>query len=193
MPSLPRFVLMGLLAVACSGELGFTSAALARTDDSSPWPKPRKDSGKDSKQPTTKPKDASPSSDRDRLRDEGDKLFKGRPQGSPNDAEPGEGVSGWCVVLAVLRGDNADEQARIVLERVRAEGGLPEAFSIRRNASTIIAIGDFASPDDPRALAELKRVQDIQVTGQGGQISRPYAFAILAPPTTDKAGGSPQY
>lgn len=193
MPSLPRIVLTGLLVFACSAALALTSAALAQSDDSSPWPKPRKDADKDTKKPATKPKDPAPANDRGRLRDEGEKLFKGRPQAAPSAGEPADGVSGWCVVLAVLRGDSADEQARIVLERVRTEGGLPEAFAVRRNASTIIAIGDFSSPDDPRALAELKRVQDIQVTGQGGQISRPYAFAILAPPTSEKAGGSPQY
>lgn len=189
MPSVSRFALAAMLAIAALGAAAWTPAALARADDSSPWPKPKKE---DTKKPATKPKEA-PADDRNRLRDEGEQLFKGRPKGAPGADEPAGGVSGWCVVLAVFRGDNVDEHARITLERVRGEGGLPEAFSIRRNSSSMIAIGDFPSPDDPRALAELKRVQEIQVTDQGGQTSRPYAFAILSPPLSENAGALPQY
>lgn len=185
MPSGVRFALAASLVLAGLAFASHPSAALARPDDSSPWSKPKKDS--------TKPADTAPASERDRIRDEGKKLFNGRPGAEKNPAQTDSDVKGWCIVLAVFRGNDADAQSRIMLDRVRREGGLPEAYAVRRGAATIVAIGDFAAPDDPRAAGELKRVQDIQIVGEGGQTSRPYAFAILAPPESDREGGLPQY
>lgn len=181
MPSGLRFV----LSMALSACLAVGSAA--GQSDTSPWPK-RKD-----QQTPASPAPRSPAGDadsKDRLRDEGRKLFD--PKAGDAAQAPGTDL-GWCIVIAVFRGDDADAQARIMLDRVRREGQLPEAYAIRRNSATIIAVGDYRGPEDERAGADLKRVQDIQVPGEGGQITRPYAFAILAPPLSEKVGGLPQY
>lgn len=149
------------------------------------WPtKPKQDDRKPADKPKSKPESKSP--DRDSLREEGQKLF-GPNSGSGAD-ETANGGGGWAVIIAVFRGEDAEKTASATLRRTRAEGGLPEAYVAKRNEAYVIAVGDFVSPDDERAIKELARVQQIEVGG-----AKPYDHALLAPPAGSPKGDMPQY
>lgn len=94
----------------------------------------------------------------------------------------------WSIVLVVFRGDERDQYARLALNKVRVEGGLPDAYMEKRGESTVVAYGSFASGDAPDAAAELKRIQGLVIAGE-----RPYQYALLAPPANKSMeGDAPQ-
>jgi hypothetical protein len=77
-----------------------------------------------------------------------------------------------------------------MLNKIRTEGGLPEAYAARRNDAVIIAVGDFPGPEDEQAKKELTRIQNLEI----GRSGKPYAAAMLAPPLDFKMVGSmPQF
>lgn len=162
------------------------AAGTARAQDGWPSSKPKpQETKKDQKPaPKSKPKDAAP--DRDDLKDEAKKLF-GPGASAPNDTASHD-AAGWAVILAAFRGDEAQSAANVMLQRTRGEGGLPEAYIARRNDAYVIAVGDFPSPDDERAVKELARVQQIEVNGD-----KPFRYALLAPPSGTMKGDMPQY
>ena len=97
-------------------------------------------------------------------------------------------AGGWSIAIHLARGDEQNEAPNI-LGRIRSEGGLPNAYLQKRGNATLIAVGSFDDPDDPKAQSELKRVQQLEVGG-----SRPYAAAYLTPPpTASLQGRMPQY
>lgn len=143
---------------------------------------------------TSKPKPSTGSPDKDKLKDEGKKLF-GPPgtTGAATDAsaETSSGAKGWTVAIAAFKGDGNDRDAAVMLDKIRKEGGLPEAYIARRNQALIIAVGDFPTPDDERAKKELTRIQTMEVGRDG---IKPYASAMLAPPLDWKmVGNMPQF
>lgn len=146
------------------------------------------DRGTPSKEPaSTKP--AERSSDPLPHLDRPEDVFgpAGRPKG---EADEGEG-GGWSIVLVVFRGPDRADLAKLGLAKVQIEGGLPNAYIERRGESTAIAVGHFSAGDAPEAVAELKRIQEMEVGGVG---ERPYRYALLAPPVNKSDPGSiPQY
>lgn len=157
-------------------------AAPARAQDA--WPSKQSKPQAPKKDQKPKPKDAAP--DRDDLKDEAKKLF-GPGASAPSEATTRD-ASGWAVILAAFRGDEAQSAANVMLQRTRGEGGLPEAYIARRNDAYVIAVGDFPSPDDERAVKELSRIQQIEVNGD-----KPFRYALLAPPSGSMKGDMPQY
>jgi hypothetical protein len=143
--------------------------------------------------PRRKPRDAKPAqpkveeTEKERIRREAEGLF-GKP-GEVVAGAPASGPKGWSVVLGVFRGDERESASRVYLNRVRTEGGLPEAYAIQRNEAIVVAVGDFEGADLPDARAELKRVQEMQIGGV-----EPYRQAFMSPPSVAQfTGGMPQY
>ena len=176
------------LVVFISGLIALSSAPTARAQDDgdSGW-------GRSKPKPAEKApaKPASTSPDKKSLKDEGKELF-GKPgsgqAGGAGDASASV-ARGWAVVIAAFRGEDRESAAAKALAQVRSEGGIPEAYAARRREATVIAVGDFASPDDDRAKQELSRIQKLEING-----NRPFASAMLAPPLDFKMVGSmPQY
>jgi hypothetical protein len=117
------------------------------------------------------------------LAEEGREVFKPTP--GSTDIAP---ENAWTIALVVFRGETAGELGRLALHKVQTQGSLPEAFIERRGESVMVAYGRFASADDERAIAEVKRVQEMVVQGQ-----RPYKDALLTPPATGfNMGNMPQ-
>lgn len=107
-----------------------------------------------------------------------------KPQGTSADKS-----SGWTIVLAVFRGEDQAELAKLGAIKVQTEGGLPGAFVEKRGQATVVAYGRYDSSDTKEVADELKRIQQMEVGGQ-----RPYQFAMLAPPfNTPDPGTLPQY
>jgi hypothetical protein len=151
------------------------------------------------KAPETKPKPAATTpapaptttttaGDKDSLKEEGKKLF-GQPGVTAASGE--SGAKGWAVVIAAFKGDGNEQNAATMLDKIRKEGGLPEAYVAKRNEAIIIAVGDYPTPDDDRAKKELTRIQTMEVGREG---MKPYASAMLAPPLDWKmVGNMPQF
>lgn len=98
-------------------------------------------------------------------------------------------ASSWTIAIIAFRGDGADEAGQLGLDKVRSQGGLPKAFLERRGEAVVICTGRFESPTSAEAVAELKRVQAIEIDGR-----RPYADAVLSPPlSTSNLGAMPQF
>ncbi len=165
------------ILVACVTALCASAAPL--------WAQPDSE-GRPSSSPTPKstPKPASKPSKLDNPKDVFGPASKSTTSGDKQ-------VGGWTIVVAVFRGEDQAELAKLGLNKVQTEGGLPEAFIEKRGQSTVVATGHFSDGSTPEVAAELKRVQEIKV-GTAGQ--RPYMYALLAPPINKEQPGSlPQY
>lgn len=127
----------------------------------------------------------------DEMKEEARKVL-GRGANKPSakgDKKDSASSSQWCIALASLRGPERDEAAPIALTKTQTAGKLPEAYLVRRTNAIVVAYGKYDGPDDPKAQADLKRVQEIVVDGLP-----PYAFAFLCPPEEEpKVGGSPEH
>ena len=102
--------------------------------------------------------------------EEGQVLFGGTAGGPSANAA-------WTIVLAAFRGEEAAQAAQFALARVVDEGGLQSARIQRRGEAFLLTIGAFDGPGDPRAAAELERVQTLQMRG-----GTPFERALLTPP-----------
>jgi hypothetical protein len=94
---------------------------------------------------------------------------------------------GWTIVLAAFRGETRDlrgnleqeNDARAMLEKVIEQKELSGAFVESRGGgkSTVVAVGRFADPSSPEALAKLEKVRELVIGDK-----KPFAGAFLAPP-----------
>lgn len=117
-------------------------------------------------------------------RDEAKKVFG--PAAAADAAVPEE--QAWTIALVVFRGEDADELAQKALTKVQTEGGLPTAFIEKRGESVIVAVGRYESADSPRGIAEIKRVQEMNIGGQ-----KPFKDALLIPPVAEtRLGAMPE-
>ncbi len=98
--------------------------------------------------------------------------------------------SGWGILLRHYPGAQAEARARADLERVGELVGRSDLRVSQQRSGAAILLGDYPSADDPRARADLEAVQAITA---GGERTRPFARAFLAPPSTIGAGGRPEY
>lgn len=126
------------------------------------------------------------------MAEEGRELFgtgSGRTASSSSASREGQSAGGWSIVIVAFRGPSQDADAQAGLARVRSVGNLPDAYLEKRGETTVIALGRYAGPDDPRAQADLERVRAVEAEGQ-----RPFAAAVLAPPAGAAAPGAfPEY
>lgn len=190
-----------VLATALAMGIG-ASSATAQYGDSPAWEKP-KDKPKAPAKPAKpdapeKKKDAAPpveppreETEAERLKREAQELFNpgARLRGKGAQTTGEDAGSGWMVALGVFRGEERDSASRVMLRRVQTEGGLPNAYVVKRNEAVVVGVGSFAGADDPGAEEELKRVQELVIGGM-----KPYARAFLAPPAAGEMQGQmPQY
>lgn len=118
--------------------------------------------------------------ERDRRRAEGESIFAqdGAAMGGP--AAP---WSTWTIALGVYPPEQQG-RARENLEWIRTVGGLSEARLERRSSGLVIAYGVYEGASDPVAQRDLARLRETRVDGQ-----RPYAGAVLTPPTSEAVAG----
>ncbi len=100
----------------------------------------------------------------------------------PAATTPAPGASDWSIVLVVFRGEGNAEAAKIAQSRIQKEGGLPEAFLQRRGPAWAVVYGRYSGPEDPQAQTDLKRVQEMEVSGV-----RLYAGTYICPPPEGNA------
>ncbi len=99
-----------------------------------------------------------------------------------------EASNKWSIVLVAFRGEQAEAAAVQGLQRVEA-AGVRGAYLERRGQSIALAVGRFDAADDPAALQTLAQLQAMEIEG-----GRPFAGAVLAPPSPDLLKGSvPEY
>ncbi len=183
-PSRPRRIVTPALVVFFSIFIAASCAAAQPDDGDSGWGKPKPKPKVTEKAPA---KPAPQGVEQSKLRQQGKELF-GQPAPGKGDVASGD-AQGWAVVIAAFRGEDREQAAAKALAKVRSEGGLPEAYVARRREAMVIAVGDFSSPDDERAKAELQRVQTLEING-----ARPFAGAMLSPPLDFKmVGAMPQF
>jgi hypothetical protein len=102
---------------------------------------------------------------------------------------PGQADAGWSIVIISAVGEDMERNAQLALEKVRAKGGLHQAYTERRGKSMVVAYGRYPGPDSKEAQADLKRIQNTVIDG-----ATPFAEAILTPPPYDALPGSvPEY
>lgn len=102
----------------------------------------------------------------------------------------GEGAAGpsdasWSIVLLAFGGPNQEALARQELSLVVSRAGLVGAQVEKRDKATVIAYGRYEGAEDPRAQEDLERVRSMRVDG-----SRPFAAALLSPPSPSELSGS---
>jgi hypothetical protein len=145
---------------------------------------PKKPATTPATKPDKKPAPAEPDAKKKAIADQAKDVFKPTATAG-GDIAP---ENAWTIALVVFRGENADELGRLALNKVRTEGNLPEAFSERRGEAVMIAYGRYESSDSPRAVQDIKRIQEMQVGSQ-----KPYRDALLTPPTSGfNLGNMPQ-
>lgn len=131
------------------------------------------------------------SSSKNAMATEGQEVFGSR-SGKPPTPGPGSGSAAaseaaWSIVIVAYQGDDRDNLARQALQKVRTQGGLPQAYLDTRGNSLVVAFGQYGSADDPEAQADLARIRAMDIEG-----GRPFAAAVLAPPIA-LAGGNPEF
>ncbi len=126
--------------------------------------------------------------DDDALRDEGRQVFGDTAAGGSESADGASAPAGrgaWTIVLATVPGENAGPDAETLLQRIRTEAGLADAYAAPREGGVVIALGHYSGPGDKRAAADLARVRQTAING-----ARAFPLAFLAPTATGGAAGS---
>ncbi|MDF1809652.1 MAG: hypothetical protein P1U42_08150 [Phycisphaerales bacterium] len=93
-------------------------------------------------------------------------------------------AGGWSIILSsVERGEmkRAVEMLRIIQE----EAGLDGAYIDRRNSGLVIAYGEYLDRNDPKAIADLKKVKAIDLMGV-----KLFEGAVVVPPSGDALRGT---
>lgn len=125
---------------------------------------------------------------KEKLKKEGERLFTpGKETQRPDGKEGGH----WSVVIEGFRGEDQESAAALALEKVRTQGGLPEAYLEKRGPATVVAVGRFAEGESKEAKQMLARVRNTEIVLAAGK-TRPFADAFLAPPA-DIPGNMPEY
>lgn len=112
------------------------------------------------------------------LRDTGRELFK------PSKSSTGSGAAGtdWTIMVAAFTGADQARSAKATQSVVQSLGFNEVATEVRGKA-TIVALGKYPEPGDPRAQEDLAKIREFIVDGQ-----RPYARAMLVPPEQNTGG-----
>ncbi|MBL0927219.1 MAG: hypothetical protein IBJ11_06140 [Phycisphaerales bacterium] len=99
---------------------------------------------------------------------------------------------GWSILLESLRdsgdGPAAQRAAQQRLDEIAEALGRSDLRLQRERRGWAIVAGSYNGPSDPKAQADLKRLQDFEING-----SRPFSRAFLAPPPAQAdPGKSPE-
>lgn len=89
----------------------------------------------------------------------------------------------WTIVIKSFDAALDADLAQQALVKVQTVGRLPEAELQVRGKAIAVVYGRFPAVEDAKAQAELKRVKNLEVDG-----AKPFALAVLMPPTTVEAG-----
>jgi hypothetical protein len=116
--------------------------------------------------------------DMDAFREESGEVLGPGPKGS------GASAGGWSIAIASIP-ESEPDLARMSLDKVQREGGLPDAYLEKRGKMSVVSYGRYESPDATQAQSDLERVRSIEING-----SRPFATAILAPPPYEALPGA---
>jgi hypothetical protein len=111
-------------------------------------------------------------------------------QGTEGREARARGASGtWSIVLATFRGPDQAALAEAGVKRVRDEAKIADVFAEVRGPATVVAVGRFADPSSPDAVARLAAVRETRVGG-----GRPFLSAFFAPPgDVVNIGSRPEY
>lgn len=112
--------------------------------------------------------------------DEAGKLFSGPAAAQARGEDP---VQSWTIAIVGVK--NSKPVATAALEKVQNKAGLREAYLDQRGDTFVVACGAYPSPADPKAQADLKRIQNFEFEG-----GKPFAGAVLAPPEVSGRAGS---
>jgi hypothetical protein len=123
-------------------------------------------------------------------RDEGRALFTGREDRVDHESAWSIYLLGISIPSEATPLDLLEirEDAAIALDRVRSDGGLPQAFVEETPRQVMVLYGRYSGPDSPRAQADLRRIKAIEMDG-----SHPFAGAALRPPLGADIGGAAEY
>lgn len=106
--------------------------------------------------------------------------------GSVEFDDAGSEDQSWSVLIAQFPATaEGAANAERALQLVRTRGRLPEAYLKQRGSSLALLYGEAEELDDERIREDLALVRSMEIDGQ-----KPYAQAVVAPPTMAPAGGS---
>ncbi|MBL4591147.1 MAG: hypothetical protein JKY96_04230, partial [Phycisphaerales bacterium] len=90
----------------------------------------------------------------------------------------------WSIVLSRVASGRI-EHAKMLLDTIQNQGGLPQAYIDERTTGLVIAYGHYSGADDSRAKSELERIRGI-ILNEG----TPFSGAYIAPPSGSALQGS---
>ena len=116
-----------------------------------------------------------------------DAFDNGQPQSSADLAASQDGLP-WTIVLATFGSDNHQQLAERFRTNLIQVSGMTGFLITSRSDRSIIHFGHYATPDDPRAKDDLKRIHEITVDGR-----QPFARAFPSVVKPSDQGGHPQF
>lgn len=116
------------------------------------------------------------------VKETGQQLFGKTGKSGERAAPTGPASNSWSIMIGAYSGPDQAREARNSLAVLQSLGFL-DAFAEPRGKATIVALGRYPEPGDPRAQEDLARIRDFVVNGE-----RPYTRAMLVPPETAAAG-----
>jgi len=96
--------------------------------------------------------------------------------GGGGGAEAGE-REGWGILLETFSGSGHVDRARQRRDQIAAGLGRQDIFVRVRSRGSVVVLGSYTGPKDPRAQRDLEAVQSFVVAGR-----RPYERSYLSPP-----------
>lgn len=124
-------------------------------------------------------------------RDDAGELFQGKAGAQARGEEPG---GTWTIAIVAIRKSpdesvrQDEEMAAAALDKVKTVAGISQAYLDERGGAYVVAFGSYTSATDPKAQADLKRLQGFVFEG-----SKPFAAAVLTPPDAAVVeGGNPE-
>ena len=110
---------------------------------------------------------------------------------SPHDGQASSDTPTWGVLLARYEGRNSHAEARQLIQRLRREADVNDAWAINAPKATSVYRGQFADPSTNAAHRTLTHTRRIELDGE-----RPFAHARLSSPHhasagSEGAGGDP--
>ncbi len=117
------------------------------------------------------------------MQEQGREIFSPVTPGDDIDA-----ATAWSIVIAAYRGEDRNARAQRDVANVQTQAGLVGAYVEDRGDATVIAYGRYESPDDRRAINDLQLVRETEYDN-----ARPFAGAMLSPPSRVKSGSKPEW
>lgn len=110
---------------------------------------------------------------------EGKQVFTGSGEaGSPGGGGGADSApEGWGIVLEFFSGPGHVEQARQRRDQIAQMIGRRDVYVRVRAKGSVVVLGSYSGPTDPKAKRDLERMQSYEVAGQ-----RPYGKSYLSPP-----------